>query len=98
MRFGALVRRRPVRVAEIARRLDAPQETIRRHAADLAAQGLLKSTPKGQVAPAEILARPTAVALMRDNFADLIRMFSGLAQLGVLAEWDRQYPRLRGAA
>ena len=35
---------------------------------------------------------------MRDNFADLVRMYSGLAQLGVLAEWDRQFPRLRGAA
>jgi DNA-binding Lrp family transcriptional regulator len=92
------LRRRPVRVAEIARRLDAPQETIRRYAAELTAQGLLKRTQKGLVAPAEILARPKAVQLMRENFADLMRMFSGLAQFGVLAEWDRQFPPLRGAA
>lgn len=91
-------RRRPVRVSELARRLDAPQETIRRHAAELVALNLLKRTPKGLVAPAAVLARPRAVALMRDNFTDLVRMFSGLAQLGVLAEWDRQFPRLRGAA
>lgn len=91
-------RRRAARVAEIARRLDAPQETIRRYAAELTAQGLLKRTPKGLLAPAEVLARPKAIALMRDNFADLVRMFSGLAQLGVLAAWDRQFPRLRGAA
>jgi hypothetical protein len=91
-------RRRPVRVAELARELDAPQETIRRYAAELTAQGLLTRTRKGLLAPAEVLARPKAVALMRDNFTDLVRMYAGLAQLGVLAEWDRQFPRLRGAA
>ncbi|MDE2488262.1 MAG: hypothetical protein KGO51_12780 [Alphaproteobacteria bacterium] len=91
-------RRRPVRPAEIARRLDAPAETIRRYAAELVEAGRLRRTPKGLIAPAAVLARPAALKIMKDSYADLMRMYAGLGQLGVLAEWDRLSPPLRGAA
>jgi hypothetical protein len=45
-----------------------------------------------------VLARSNALKVMQTNFTDLQRMFSGFAQLGVLAEWDRQVPPLRGVA
>jgi hypothetical protein len=38
------------------------------------------------------------VQAMQANFTDLQRMFSGFAQLGVLADWDRQVPPLCGVA
>ncbi|THD79943.1 MAG: ArsR family transcriptional regulator [Phenylobacterium sp.] len=94
----AEVGHRCARAAELARRLDTPQETIRRHAAELVAAGLLARTAKGFVVPAQALVRRAAVKALRSNFADLQRMFAGLAQLGVLAEWDRQNPSIRGAA
>ncbi|MFC3070648.1 hypothetical protein [Phenylobacterium soli] len=91
-------RRRPVRIAEIAGRLSAPQETVRRYAAELAAQDLCERGAKGFVVPAEVLARPESMKILTENFSDLQRMFSGFAQLGVLAEWDRQSPPLQGVA
>jgi hypothetical protein len=96
--FVADDQRRPVRMSELARGLRAPHETIRRYAAELIAEGLLQRTGKGLIAPAAMLARPNAVQAMRGNFTDLHRMYQALGQIGILAEWDRQYPPLRGAA
>ena len=91
-------RRRPVRISALAQRLGAPPETVRRYAAELVAAGLCLRTRQGFLVPAEVLSRPNAVKIMRDNFRDLQRMFAAFAQLGVLAEWDRLTPPLRGAA
>jgi DNA-binding Lrp family transcriptional regulator len=91
-------RRTPVRIAALAQRLGAPPETIRRYAAELVEAGQCVRTRQGFIVPAEVLARPNAVNSMRDNFMDLRRMFAAFAQLGVLAEWDRLNPPLRGAA
>lgn len=88
----------PVRVAEVARRLDAPNETVRRYVVELLQEGLLQRDRGGLIVPAHVLARPGAVQVMRDNYADLQRMFAGFARLGVLAEWDRQTPPIAGAA
>lgn len=89
---------RPTSVSAIAARLDAPIETIRRHANELIAAGLCRRVHGGLVAPDEVLAGSAAEKVMQTNFTDLQRMFTGFAQLGVLAEWDRQSPPLRGAA
>lgn len=89
---------RPVRVAELAARLAAPQETVRRYAAELAEQGFCARTRAGYVVPAEVLGRPGAMKILQDNVTDLQRMFTAFGQLGVLAEWDRQTPKLHGAA
>jgi DNA-binding Lrp family transcriptional regulator len=80
--------RRPVSVAALARRLRLPEETVRRHAAQLVADGRCVRTPQGYVIPAEALARPVWVGLMAENLSHLNRMFSDLAYLGVLAGWD----------
>jgi DNA-binding Lrp family transcriptional regulator len=89
---------RPVRTAQIAERLAAPAETVRRHVVELLDAGLCQRVRGGLVVPAEVLGRPTALQAMQNNFADLQRMFAGFAQLGVLTEWDRQSPPLEGVA
>jgi len=96
--FIADSRRRPVSVVEIARRLGAPHETVRRYVAGLVADGLCRRVRGGLIVPADVLARPAAVKVMRHNFADLQRMFTGFARLGVLADWDRQAPTRRAGA
>jgi hypothetical protein len=89
---------RPASASAIARRLTAPIETVRRHANELIAAELCQRTRGGLLVAPEVLARPQAVRAMEINFTDLQRMFSGFAQFGVLAEWDRQSPPLRGVA
>lgn len=89
---------RPATVTEIARRLAAPPETVRRYANGLIDAGLCQRQRRGLIVPPEVLNRPDALLLMQSNFTDLHRMFTGFAQLGVFAEWDRQSPPLRGAA
>jgi len=82
--------RRPVRVAELSVRLGVPEETVRRHAARLVQDRLCVRQPDGLVLPAHVLARPQFVQLMADNHANVTRMFTALARLGVIAEWERQ--------
>lgn len=89
---------RPASVSAIAARLSAPVETVRRHANDLIEAGLCERVRGGLVVPAEVMAHPDAVRALQANFTDLQRMFTGFAQLGVLGEWDRQSPPLRGVA
>jgi len=89
---------RPASVSAIAIRLAAPIETVRRHANELIAAGLCERVRGGLVVPSQVLAQPDALKAMHTNFTDLQRMFAGFAQLGVIAEWDRQSPPLRGAA
>jgi DNA-binding Lrp family transcriptional regulator len=80
--------RRPVSVAALARRLRLPEETVRRHASQLVADGRCARAPQGYLIPGAVLARPLWVALMGENLSHLNRMFSDLAHLGVLAAWD----------
>jgi hypothetical protein len=89
---------RPVPASDIARRLDAPMETVRRYANGLIEAGRCQRRPGGLVVPREVLAQPQVLQAMRTNYTDLQRMFAGFAQLGVFAEWDRQAPPLRGVA
>jgi hypothetical protein len=85
-------RRAPVRTSDIARRLDAPHETIRRYVTELCETGQLQRVRGGLIVPARMLAKPSSVKVMRANFADLQRMFAGFARLGVMSAWDRQNP------
>jgi hypothetical protein len=82
--------RRPVRVAALAERPEMPQETVRRQAARLVADGFAVRTRQGLIVPAEVLARPNVLRLMAENHGHLRRMFAALAQLGVVAAWDRE--------
>ncbi|MET0272880.1 MAG: hypothetical protein ABW360_07800 [Phenylobacterium sp.] len=82
--------RQPVRVATLAGRLDIPQETVRRHAAQLLKDDRCERVDGGLIIPSRVLARPNVVQMMRDNHASLYRLYAHLAQLGIGAEWERQ--------
>lgn len=84
--------RRPVRATALAARLDLPEETVRRHVAQLLKEERCVRWPEGLVVPTHLMVRPQVGGMLRDNLAHLHRMFAGLSQLGILAEWDRQGP------
>jgi hypothetical protein len=90
--------RRPVRAGVLAERLGIPQETIRRHLLRLLDDDRCERNETGYLIPARVLAREPVVRFMQDNQSHLYRLFSGLADFGVLSEWERQVLALRGAA
>lgn len=90
--------RRPVRVASLAERLGIPQETVRRHVQRLIDADQCERKEDGYLVPARILARAPFVRFMLDNQSHLYRMYAGLADFGVLPEWEREISTLRGAA
>lgn len=81
--------RRPVNVAALSARLGIPHETVRRHCVRLCDDRMCLRSPEGLIVPAHVLARPTFVQLMGDNNSHVRRMFTHLARLGVVAEWER---------
>ena len=87
--------RKPVSIATLGDRLGVSHETMRRHVAELVELGLCRKAEHGFIVPAEALARPPFVRFLFDNQRHLVRMFSGLADFGVLAAWDQTR---RGAA
>lgn len=82
--------RRPTRVASLAERLDIPEETVRRQTVRLVQDGFAARTREGLIVPAEVLARANTLRLMAENHGHLRRMFAALAQLGVVAAWERE--------
>jgi DNA-binding transcriptional ArsR family regulator len=90
--------RRPVRAAALADRLGIPQETVRRHLQRLTEADQCERKEDGYLAPARVLARAPFVQYMLDNQSHLHRLFTGLADFGVLSEWEREILALRGAA
>lgn len=76
-------------IAALARRIDMPHETIRRHLAALADQGWCARAGRGFVVTEEILARPEMRAVFRDNAVNVHRLFSGLAERGLVEAWER---------
>jgi predicted transcriptional regulator len=90
--------RRPVRPTALSQRLGIPTETVRRHLQRLVAADQCERNEDGYVVPARILARPPFVRYMLDNRSHLHRLYAGLADFGVLAEWEREILTLRGAA
>jgi Mn-dependent DtxR family transcriptional regulator len=83
-------RRRPVRVAALSARLGIPQETVRRHVAQLIKDERCERVEGGLIVPARVLGRPEASQMLRDNYASLQRMYAHLGHLGILAEWERE--------
>lgn len=82
--------RRPVAVSTLASRLGASGETIRRHAHELTKRGWLARDAKGAVyLTREMLREPRWAAARQENVANLNRLFTGLADAGVLSIWDR---------
>jgi len=90
--------RKPVRPATLSERLGIPQETVRRHLQRLLESDQCERNGDGYRVPARILARQPFVQFMLDNQSHLHRLYSGLADFGVLSEWEREILALRGAA
>ena len=80
--------RRPVRVSRLAKRLGIPDETTRRQVARLVEKGLCVRVRGGVLVPSSVLAREAVFKAISGNVGNLQRLFSGLAQLGVLSLWD----------
>lgn len=76
-------------VAEIARGLAMPHETIRRHLAALAEAGWATRVGRGFTVSQAVIERPAMQALLRDNAVNLHRLFTTLAERGVVEAWDR---------
>ena len=76
-------------ISALGQRLGMPTETVRRHTVHLVDQGLCVRTPAGLLVDREILARPRAIAWMRENAANVQRLFNGLAERGVVDAWAR---------
>lgn len=90
--------RQAVRIATLSERLGIPQETVRRHLGRLVAKGFCVKTPDGYLIPSEALAHKGFVRLMEDNRSHLQRLFASLSEFGVVAEWESEVMRVRGAA
>jgi DNA-binding transcriptional ArsR family regulator len=90
--------RRPARASDIAALLGLPHETVRRHLAALVEDGRCIRVKDGVVVPAVVLARQNVLNAWAANFRDLTRLFSELADLGVLALWDAELEREQSAA
>lgn len=90
--------RRPARPAHLAERLGIPQETVRRHLKRLLEADQCERSENGYLVPARILSRAPFIQFMLDNQSHLHRLYAGLADFGVLSQWDREILALRGAA
>ncbi|MFC3070910.1 helix-turn-helix domain-containing protein [Phenylobacterium soli] len=75
--------------AVLARRIGMPHETVRRHLAELANLGWCVRAGRGFTVSEEILARPEMRALFRDNAINLQRLFTALAERGLIEAWER---------
>jgi len=90
--------RKPVRAAAVSERLRMPQETVRRHLARLVEADRCERIKDGYVVTGRILARQPFIQFMVDNQSHLHRLYAGLADFGVLSEWEREILAMRGAA
>ena len=96
--FVADSARKGVRPAALSARLGIAAETVRRHIQRLLDDDRCERKEDGFVVPARVLARAPFVQFMMDNQSHLHRLYSGLADFGVLAEWEREILSLKGAA
>lgn len=96
--FIADEQRRPVRAAALSERLGIPPETVRRHLVRLIEAQQCERTGFGYVVPSRFLVENGYVRHMMDNQSHLHRLFHGLADFGLLAEWERERLGLKGAA
>ena len=76
-------------IALLAQRLGIPAETVRRHAMHLVEHGLCVRVPGGLLVTEEIQSRPGSLAVLRENTANVQRLFAGLAERGVIEAWER---------
>ena len=80
--------RKPVGASAVAKQLGLPLETARRNLTALVDAGRCVRQGAGFIVPAAVLAGPNLSGAYAPNFQNLRRMFSALAELGVLACWE----------
>jgi hypothetical protein len=80
---------RGVSLSRLAQRLDIPDETVRRHASELRGKGFCERGPNGLTTPEAALASAPLAGFMRDNSANVQRLFAGLAERGVIEAWQQ---------
>ena len=96
--FVADQHRKPVNATTLAQRLGIPQETVRRHLARLLERDQCEHVADGYLIPARVLARGPFVQFMTVNQLNLHRLYTSLAEFGVLSEWEHEVLRQRGVA
>ncbi|WP_374471685.1 DeoR family transcriptional regulator [Phenylobacterium sp.] len=79
---------RPVTVAALARRLGLPEETVRRNAARLVAEGRCLRTSRGLLMAPDVLERPEWIAFTSAHLNNLLRFYSVLDARGLLHAWE----------
>lgn len=82
--------RRPVRAADIGRRLGIPHETVRRRLLRLVAKGGCERSDNGFWISSRILASGLLLDIVLTNQTNLQRLFTALAESGVLSQWERE--------
>jgi Mn-dependent DtxR family transcriptional regulator len=86
--------RRPIRTHTLATRLGLPSETVRRHVARLEKLGFVRKAGAGRLAALEKLGQgPTGANALAENLMNVHRLFTRLANHGVLAYWDAEAER-----
>lgn len=73
---------KPASITALARTLDMPYETVRRHTLALSAAGFCHKQKGGYVAPAQVADRPDLEALLSEITTATQRLLSGLIQVG----------------
>lgn len=81
-------RRRPIRTAHLAERLKIPHETVRRHLKRLVEQDSCERFDNGYVVTNRILTREPIVRFASDNMSHAHRLYAGLGDFGITAEWE----------
>lgn len=82
--------RAPISIAVLAKRVGAPRETVRRHVAGLLAREFLERRRTGLIVPSLTLSRAPVLPSLITASSNLNRLFSALAQQGVLELWDAE--------
>jgi DNA-binding Lrp family transcriptional regulator len=79
----------PSSTSDLARRLAVPHETVRRHCAELTANGWCVRAGRAFAVAQETLERGEAAAFLRRNAANVDRLFCALAERGVIDAWEQ---------
>lgn len=82
--------RSPATVRAVAERLNLPYEQTRRRLAHLESEGRCSRMGQGYIVPAQSLLRPDLLEAFGRAILSLSRMVAGLAELGVLTEWEAE--------
>lgn len=83
--------RQPITTYALAREVNMPYETARRHVSWLEAAGLCERRGRGLIIPATAMARPELRTSVEANWRETLRFLEGLADLGLGAQEARRW-------